>query len=165
MTLWRKVLVRWLPMICRFLVVGNIFRLETCMNSLVKVLPYSKLNFQGKMFFTQNWCNITLMLTVKMVVSRVNQFLLLQLFLCGTHEIYIFLCIYIFFHQLNCAWAIISPKEFKSWITRISLSGSMIDFFLTRSWSVIIGTKQPKVNQSPQRNGEDDKHAHGFADF
>jgi hypothetical protein len=38
----------------------NIFRLETCMNSLVKVLPYSKLNFQGKNFFTQNWCNISL---------------------------------------------------------------------------------------------------------
>jgi hypothetical protein len=47
-------------LICRFLVVGNIFRLETCMNSLVKVPPYSKLNFQGKIFFTQNWCNITL---------------------------------------------------------------------------------------------------------
>ena len=30
------------------------------MNSLVKVPPYSKLNFQGKMFFTQSWCNITL---------------------------------------------------------------------------------------------------------
>jgi hypothetical protein len=44
---------------CRFLIVGNIFRLETCMNSLVKVLPYFKLNFQGKYFFTQNWCNIT----------------------------------------------------------------------------------------------------------
>jgi hypothetical protein len=46
--------------ICRFLIVRNIFRLETCMNSLVKVPPYSKLNFQGKHFFTQNWCNITL---------------------------------------------------------------------------------------------------------
>jgi hypothetical protein len=42
--------------ICRFLVVGNIFRLETCMNSLVKVPPYFKLNFEGKIFFTQNWC-------------------------------------------------------------------------------------------------------------
>jgi hypothetical protein len=40
------------------IIVGNIFRLETCMNSLVP--PYSKLNFQGKIFFTQNWCNITL---------------------------------------------------------------------------------------------------------
>jgi hypothetical protein len=29
------------------------------MNSLVKVSPYSKLNFQGKYFFPQNWCNIT----------------------------------------------------------------------------------------------------------
>jgi hypothetical protein len=46
--------------ICKFLVVGNIFRLETCMDSLVKVPAYSKLNFQGKNFFTQNWCNITL---------------------------------------------------------------------------------------------------------
>jgi hypothetical protein len=46
--------------ICRFLIVGNIFRLETCMNSLVKLPPYSKLNFQGKHFFTQNWCNIIL---------------------------------------------------------------------------------------------------------
>ena len=26
----------------------------------VKVPPYSKLNVQGKIFFTQNWCNITL---------------------------------------------------------------------------------------------------------
>jgi hypothetical protein len=42
-----------------FLIVGKIFRLETCMNSLVKVPPYSKLNFQGKNVFTQNWCNIT----------------------------------------------------------------------------------------------------------
>jgi hypothetical protein len=32
------------------------------MNSLVKVPPYSILNFQRKMFFTQNWCNITLKL-------------------------------------------------------------------------------------------------------
>ena len=46
--------------ICRFLVVVNIFRLETSLNSLVKVPPYSKLNCQGKMFFNQNWCNITL---------------------------------------------------------------------------------------------------------
>jgi hypothetical protein len=44
----------------QIVVVGNIFRLETCMNSLVKVPSYSKLNFQGKIFFTQNWCNITL---------------------------------------------------------------------------------------------------------
>ena len=31
--------------------------------------------------------------------------------------------IYFFFHQLNiCAWAIISPKEFKAWVTRISFA-------------------------------------------
>ena len=42
-------------------------------------------------------------------------------------------------------------------------SGSMIDLFFTRSWSAIIGTKQPKVNQSPQRNGEDDTHASASA--
>ena len=30
------------------------------MNSLVNVLPYSKLNFQGEIFFTKNWCKITL---------------------------------------------------------------------------------------------------------
>jgi hypothetical protein len=30
------------------------------MNSLVKVPPYSKFDFEGKNFFTQNWCNITL---------------------------------------------------------------------------------------------------------
>jgi hypothetical protein len=45
---------------CRFLVVVNIFRLETWMNSLVKVPPYSKLNFQREIVFTQNWCTITL---------------------------------------------------------------------------------------------------------
>ena len=42
------------------IIVENIFWLETCMNRLVKVPPYSKLNFQGQIFFTQNWCNITL---------------------------------------------------------------------------------------------------------
>jgi hypothetical protein len=51
----------------RFLVVGNIFRLETCMNSLVKIPPYSKLNFQGKIFFTQNWCNITNLASVSAI--------------------------------------------------------------------------------------------------
>ena len=60
--------------ICRFLVVVNIFQLETCMNSLVKVPPYSKLNFQGKMFFTQNWCNITL--STSMEIKHVIQYLL-----------------------------------------------------------------------------------------
>ena len=34
--------------ICRFLVVGNIFQLETCMNSLVKVSPNSKWIFTEK---------------------------------------------------------------------------------------------------------------------
>jgi hypothetical protein len=38
------------------------------MNSLVKVPPYSKLNFQGQIFFAQNWCNITL-ITVIVVLS------------------------------------------------------------------------------------------------
>jgi hypothetical protein len=55
--------------ICRFLVVGNIFRLQTCMNSLVKVPPYSKLNFQGNIFFNINWCNIVLKLLGKCVHS------------------------------------------------------------------------------------------------
>jgi hypothetical protein len=54
--------------ICRFLVVGNICWLETFMNILVKVPPYSKLNFQGKVFFTQNWCNI--------ILSCINEYLL-----------------------------------------------------------------------------------------
>ena len=40
------------------------------------------------------------------VSCRVNQFLLLQLFLCGTHGI----CIYIFSSIEHCAWAKISPK-------------------------------------------------------
>ena len=43
----------------------------------------------------------------------------LQLFLCGTHGIYI----YIFFSSTeHCAWAIISPKEFKSCVTCISFA-------------------------------------------
>jgi hypothetical protein len=43
---WRG---RWTcTRICRFLVVWNIFRLETCMNNLGKVPLYSKLNVQGK---------------------------------------------------------------------------------------------------------------------
>ena len=46
----------------------------------------------------------------------------LQLFLCCTHGIYI-QCIYIFCSSTEqCAWAIISPKEFKSRVTRISFA-------------------------------------------
>jgi hypothetical protein len=42
----------------------------------------------------------------------------LQLFLCGTHGIYIF-C---FSSTEHCAWAIISSKEFKYCVTRISFA-------------------------------------------
>jgi hypothetical protein len=42
----------------------------------------------------------------------------LQLFLCGTHGIYF----YFFSSTEHCAWAIISLKEFKSWVTRISFA-------------------------------------------
>ena len=48
-----------------------------------------------------------------------NQFFFfLQLFLCGTHGIYF----YFFSSTEHCAWAIISPKEFKFWVTRISFA-------------------------------------------
>jgi hypothetical protein len=40
------------------------------MNSLVKVPPYSKLNFQGKIFFTQNWCNITLSIDLNYIICK-----------------------------------------------------------------------------------------------
>ena len=42
----------------------------------------------------------------------------MQLFLCGTQGIYL----YLFSSTGHCAWAIISPKEFKSWVTRISFA-------------------------------------------
>jgi hypothetical protein len=40
------------------------------MNSLVKVPPYSKLNFQGEIFFTQNWCNITFI--YPLILTKIN---------------------------------------------------------------------------------------------
>ena len=50
------------------------------MNSLVKVPPYSKLNFQGKNVFTQNWCNITLNIQKKqksqIMLKTIQTFLL-----------------------------------------------------------------------------------------
>jgi hypothetical protein len=49
-------------------------------------------------------------------------FLGVQLFLCGTHGIYFYLHTTIFSSTEQCAWAIISPKEFKSWVTRISFA-------------------------------------------
>jgi hypothetical protein len=52
------------------------------------------------------------------VSCRGNQFFL-QLFLCGTHGIYT--CIYIFSSTEHCAWAIISPKEFKSCVICITV--------------------------------------------
>jgi hypothetical protein len=41
--------------------------------------------------------------------------------LCGTHGIYFYLHSTFFSSTEQCAWAIISPKEFKSWVTRIHL--------------------------------------------
>jgi hypothetical protein len=40
------------------------------MNSLVKVPSYSKLNFQEEIFFTQNWCNITLRISQRVLMKR-----------------------------------------------------------------------------------------------
>jgi hypothetical protein len=79
-------------------------------NSLVKVPPYSKLNFQEKKFFIQNWCNSCLFHVV-----WTNFFCAIILMLY--RDIYI----YIFSSTEHCAWAIISPKKFKSCVTRISL--------------------------------------------
>jgi hypothetical protein len=36
--------------------------------------PYSKLKFQGNIFFTQNWCNITLSVLVKQFKHKNGQF-------------------------------------------------------------------------------------------
>ena len=95
---------------------------------------------------------------------------------CSVEEkIYIYTkkCIFHVYHIRIIATTKIGSHDMKQTDSSIIIvrnvcmltSGSMIDLFFTRSWSVSIGTKQPKVNQSPQRNGEDDKHAHGFADF
>jgi hypothetical protein len=40
------------------------------MNSLIKVPSYSKLNFQEEIFFTQNWCNITLRISQRVLMKR-----------------------------------------------------------------------------------------------
>jgi hypothetical protein len=45
-----------------------------------------------------------------------------QLFLCGTHGIYFYLHPIFFSSTEQCAWAIISPKGFKSWVTCISFA-------------------------------------------
>jgi hypothetical protein len=86
------------------------------MNSLVKVPPYSKLNFQGKIVFTQNWCNISLnymtyimewfyhhlienkchwqwLLRNLSVSCRVNQFLFAIILMWYTRNIYIYIFI------------------------------------------------------------------------
>ena len=47
------------------------------MNSLVKIPPYSKLNFQGKFFFTQNWCNITLSILPYLCILRTSVVILI----------------------------------------------------------------------------------------
>jgi hypothetical protein len=47
------------------------------MNSLVKIPPYSKLNFQGKIFFTQNWCNITISILPYLCILRISVVILI----------------------------------------------------------------------------------------
>jgi hypothetical protein len=151
-------------------------RLETCMNSLVKVPPYSKLNIQRKIFFTQNWCNIT---NFRLFCSddcrswpreeKINIHgcwgkhahipdndywgiclfhvvwtivLLVQLFLYGTHGIYFNLHPTFFSSTEQCIWAIISPKEFKSWVTRISFALGVVYLWWpldVYSWLVYFG--------------------------
>ena len=45
-----------------------------------------------------------------------------QLFLCGTHGIHFYLHPTFFSSTEQCTWAIISQKEFKSWVMRISFA-------------------------------------------
>ena len=56
------------------------------------------------------------------VVWTIFFFFLVQLFLCGTHGIYFYLHLTFFSSTEQCEWAIISPKEFKSWVTCISFA-------------------------------------------
>jgi hypothetical protein len=42
--------------------------------------------------------------------------------ICGTNGIYFYLHPTFFSSTEQCAWAIISPKEFKSWVMRISFA-------------------------------------------
>jgi hypothetical protein len=55
---------------------------------------------------------LTMIIEESVCFMSSEPFLLLQLFLCGTHGIYI----YFFSSTEHCAWAIISPKEFKSYL-------------------------------------------------
>ena len=49
-----------------------------------------------------------------------------KLFLCGTHGIYFYLYPTFFSSTEQCPWEIISPKEFKSWVTRITVQENRI---------------------------------------
>ena len=61
---------------------------------------------------------LTMIIEESVCFMSCEPFFCVQLFLCGTHRIYI----YIFSSTEHCAWAKISPKEFKSWVTRISFA-------------------------------------------
>ena len=56
-------------------------------------------------------------------------FFLVQLLLCGTHGIYFYLHPTFFSSTEQCTWAIISPKEFKSWVS-MYLFIDLIDMLL-----------------------------------
>jgi hypothetical protein len=107
---------------------------------------------------------------------KINQSPQQQLFLYGTHGIYFYLHPTFFSSTEPWAWAIISPKEFKSWVTCISfallygkteLSAVKPWLFIFSSWGHDRQSSEQNNRKliSLHNNGEDDKHAHGFADF
>ena len=90
MTSWRKVLVRWLP-------ITTSWRKDK--QSWGKHAHIPDNDYWGICLF-----------------HSCEPIFFLQLFLCGTHGIYIY-----FPSTEHCAWTIISPIEFKSCVTRIHL--------------------------------------------
>ena len=95
MTSWRKVLVRWLPIMTSWRKDK-----QSCMLRYVSMHTF-----------------LTMIIEESVCFMSCEPILLLQLFLCSTHGIYF----YFFSSTEHCAWAIISPKEFKFWVTRMPL--------------------------------------------
>jgi hypothetical protein len=65
---------------------------------------------------------LTMIIEESVCFMSCEPFFLVQLFLCGTHGIHFYLYPTFFSSTEQCAWAIISSKEFKSWVTCISFA-------------------------------------------
>jgi hypothetical protein len=106
--------------VCTFIVLTIVVETDELSVVLFRWLPIMTLWRKDKKIMDAEVSMHTFLAMIISVSCRVNLlFFFLRNYSCATHGIYFYLHPTFFSSTEHCAWAIISPKEFKSWVMHI----------------------------------------------